>query len=215
MEFEQVGNLSRKLPAFVNRSQGPHVPNILQGICKLLQPCARSRTLLFHKLTITVLPSAPPWTNPMKFSFYGLQNISYGLHFLKVKMGLFVDNESQGTISPDCPSPLPDFLPPCLGHRTPCQLTGAVRPWPRGTSAALQLHTALPACLPRLQPKAQGWGCTGVPQLPTAAWGWDEPWHQSLPWPPLCPNSHPMCSSLQGVFNESCCLSFFLKYYVA
>lgn len=36
MEFEQVGNLSRKLSAFVNRSQGPQALNILQGICKLL-----------------------------------------------------------------------------------------------------------------------------------------------------------------------------------
>lgn len=147
------------------------------------------------------------------------------LHFLKVKMGLLVDISLslESSMNPKAPSlltvPLPSltFPPSCLGHRTPCKPTVGISPWPSSTSAALQLHTALP-CLPvgpRSSPMPRAGAALESPSYPLLAGGGRSPGTR-LSLGPHSALTVALCVLPYKAFSMNpYCLSFFLKYYVA
>lgn len=145
--------------------------------------------------------------NKLQWSFLSVDYRISGFNFLKVKIGLFIDISLflESSVNPKAPSlltvPLPSLTSPHPAWGTePC-----VSRWHRSSSPAPH-SPALPA---------QGWGCTGMPQMPTSCWRWHGPWHQTLPWAPLCPDMA-LCVLPYKAFSINLyCLSFFLKYYVA
>lgn len=124
----------------------------------------------------------------MQWSFLSVDCRISGFNFLKVKIGVFIDIclFLESSVSPKAPSlltvPLPSLTSPHPAWSTePCvslQGPSAPGPWHRSSSPAPH-SPALPA---------QGWGCTSIPQMPTSCWRWHGPWHQTLPWDPLCPD---------------------------